>query len=113
MNHQGVMNHAPTGTPKPELKMPENVLMPRLSDSMQEGTVLKWLKHPGDKVAKGEPLVEIETDKANMELEAFASGTLQLITVDEGETVPVGDVIGVIETGDGASAPAQSAQAAA
>jgi pyruvate dehydrogenase E2 component (dihydrolipoamide acetyltransferase) len=96
--------------------MPENVLMPRLSDSMQEGTVLKWLKHPGDKVTKGEPLVEIETDKANMELEAYASGTLQEIKVEEGETVPVGDIIGIIETGDGTGAaarPAPTAQAAA
>ncbi|MFI5267989.1 MAG: biotin/lipoyl-containing protein, partial [Chloroflexota bacterium] len=54
--------------------MPEQVFMPRLSDTMTEGTVSKWLKHQGEDVKKGEPLVEIETDKANIELEAYASG---------------------------------------
>ncbi len=76
--------------------MPEQVIMPRLSDTMTEGTVSKWLKHPGDKVKKGEPLVEIETDKANIELEAYASGTLARIILIEGQSAPVGNLIGEI-----------------
>ncbi|MGH2520514.1 MAG: dihydrolipoamide acetyltransferase family protein, partial [Chloroflexota bacterium] len=95
--------------------MPEQVIMPRLSDTMTEGTVSKWLKRPGDAVNKGEPLVEIETDKANIELEAYASGTLARIVLPEGQSAPVGDVIGEIAlTGEkfGASpaAPAAPAQ---
>ena len=70
--------------------------MPRLSDTMTEGTVSKWLKRPGDAVKKGEPLVEIETDKANIELEAYASGTLARIVLPEGQSAPVGDLIGEI-----------------
>ena len=58
--------------------------MPRLSDSMEEGTVLKWMKAVGDEVALGEELVEIETDKANMVFEADAAGTLIEIVADEG-----------------------------
>ncbi|MDE3078052.1 MAG: 2-oxo acid dehydrogenase subunit E2, partial [Chloroflexota bacterium] len=76
--------------------MPEQVIMPRLSDTMTDGAVAKWLKRPGDQVKKGEPLVEIETDKANIELEAYASGTLARIILPEGQSAPVGDVIGEI-----------------
>src|SRR5713226_2774003 len=76
--------------------MPEQVLMPRLSDTMTEGTVSKWLKHPGDEVKKGEPIVEIETDKANIELEAYASGKLARIVLQEGQSAPVGNLIGEI-----------------
>jgi len=82
------------------------VTMPRLSDTMSEGTVGRWLKQPGDPVVAGEIIAEIETDKATMELEAFESGTLQQIIVPEGKTVPIGEVIALI--GDGpvvASAP--------
>jgi len=64
-----------------------------MSDAMEEGTVLRWLKHEGDAVKKGEPIAEIETDKANMEMEAFDSGTISEIVVGEGQTVPVGTVI--------------------
>jgi pyruvate dehydrogenase E2 component (dihydrolipoamide acetyltransferase) len=84
--------------------------MPRLSDSMEEGTILKWLKSPGDAVELGEELVEIETDKANMVYEADAGGTLIEIVADEGETLPIGQVIarvgepGEEPSGDGASA---------
>ena len=67
--------------------------MPRLSDSMEEGTVLNWLKQVGDEVAVGEELVEIETDKANMGYEADVAGTLLEILVRENETAPVGAVI--------------------
>ena len=71
--------------------MPD-VAMPRLSDSMEEGTILKWLKSDGDDVATGEELVEIETDKANMTYESDTAGTL-VIVAQEGDTLPVGDTI--------------------
>ena len=67
--------------------------MPRLSDSMEEGTVLKWMKSVGDQVALGDELVEIETDKANMVFEADAAGTLIEIVAGEGDTLPIGEVI--------------------
>jgi pyruvate dehydrogenase E2 component (dihydrolipoamide acetyltransferase) len=84
--------------------MPD-VAMPRLSDSMEEGTILKWLKADGDEVAKGEELVEIETDKATMTYEADAEGTLSIVA-DEGSTLAIGEVIARIGEGDGASAGA-------
>ncbi len=71
-----------------------DVVMPRLSDSMEEGTILRWLKSPGDEVALGEELVEIETDKANMVYEAPAAGSLIEIVAGEGDTLPIGEVIG-------------------
>ena len=74
--------------------------MPRLSDSMEEGTILKWLKSDGDEVKRGEELVEIETDKANMTYEADADGVLQIVA-EEGDTLPVGEVIARI--GEGAA----------
>ena len=73
--------------------MPEEVVMPRLSDSMEEGTILKWMKGVGDEVALGDELVEIETDKANMVFEADAAGTLIEIVAGEGDTLPIGEVI--------------------
>lgn len=76
--------------------MPEEITMPKLSDTMEEGTVLKWLKNEGDYVQQGEPLFEVETDKAVMEVEAFVSGVLSNILVQEGENVPVGTPIAVI-----------------
>lgn len=81
------------------------VTMPRLSDTMSEGTVGRWLKQPGDPVVAGEIIAEIETDKATMELEAFESGILQQIIVPEGKTVPIGEVIALIGDGPAASAP--------
>jgi pyruvate dehydrogenase E2 component (dihydrolipoamide acetyltransferase) len=69
------------------------IVMPRLSDSMEEGTVLKWLKSVGDEVAVGDELVEIETDKANMVYEADSAGTLVEIVAEEGDTLPIGQVI--------------------
>jgi pyruvate dehydrogenase E2 component (dihydrolipoamide acetyltransferase) len=82
--------------------MPE-VVMPRLSDSMEEGTILTWLKQVGDEVALGEELVEIETDKANMAYEADVAGTLTEILAQEGETLPIGAPIARIgeENGKG------------
>ena len=87
--------------------------MPRLSDTMTEGTVSKWLKHEGDDVAKGEPLVEIETDKANIELEAYASGKLARIILEAGQSAPVGDLIGEIALPGEDSAKPSSPSAAA
>jgi pyruvate dehydrogenase E2 component (dihydrolipoamide acetyltransferase) len=66
--------------------------MPRLSDSMEEGTIIKWLKAEGDEVARGDELVEIETDKATMTYEADSDGVLQIVAA-EGDTLPVGEVI--------------------
>jgi pyruvate dehydrogenase E2 component (dihydrolipoamide acetyltransferase) len=71
----------------------EEIVMPRLSDSMEEGTVLRWLKGPGDSVEVGEELVEIETDKANMVYESDLAGTITEILAQEGDTLPVGDTI--------------------
>jgi pyruvate dehydrogenase E2 component (dihydrolipoamide acetyltransferase) len=72
-----------------------DVAMPRLSDSMEEGTILKWLKSDGDEVSKGEELVEIETDKANMTYEADEAGTLSIVA-QEGDTLAVGETIAKI-----------------
>jgi pyruvate dehydrogenase E2 component (dihydrolipoyllysine-residue acetyltransferase) len=82
--------------------MPE-ITMPRLSDSMEEGTILKWLKAEGDEVSKGEELVEIETDKATMTYEADADGTLEIVA-DEGATLAIGEVIARVGEGGGGSA---------
>src|SRR5213079_2834634 len=67
--------------------------MPRLSDSTEEGTVLRWLKSVGDEVKRGDELVEIETDKANMTYEASDEGVLLEIVAEEGDTLPIGEVI--------------------
>jgi pyruvate dehydrogenase E2 component (dihydrolipoamide acetyltransferase) len=75
--------------------------MPRLSDTMTEGTIAKWLKHPGDQVQKGEILLEIETDKATMELEAYEAGVVEKVLVNEGQTVPIGQPIMLIGDGSG------------
>jgi pyruvate dehydrogenase E2 component (dihydrolipoamide acetyltransferase) len=99
----------------------QEVAMPRLSDSMEEGTVLKWIKQVGDEVAVGEELVEIETDKANMGYEADVAGTLLEILVQENETAPVGAVIarvgdpqaaGPVTAGDPPSPPVAKASSA-
>ena len=74
------------------------ITMPKMSDTMLEGKVIRWLKHEGDQVAEGEPIAEIETDKANVEMEAFEAGVMKQILVKEGETVPVGQPIAVLET---------------
>ncbi|MBT8183570.1 MAG: pyruvate dehydrogenase complex dihydrolipoamide acetyltransferase [Eudoraea sp.] len=74
----------------------EVIKMPRLSDTMEEGTVASWLKKVGDTVEEGDILAEIETDKATMEFESFYSGTLLYIGIQEGESAPVDDVLAVI-----------------
>lgn len=73
--------------------MATDIVMPRLSDSMEEGTILRWIKSQGDEVAVGDELVEIETDKANMVYEADAAGTLIEIMAQEGDTLPIGETI--------------------
>ncbi|MFN8534210.1 MAG: dihydrolipoamide acetyltransferase family protein [Dehalococcoidia bacterium] len=80
--------------------MAREVVMPRLSDTMEEGKILKWHKRPGDPIAKGELLAEIETDKANMELEAYDTGVLTKIVVDEGGQAPIGQPIAFIGAAD-------------
>jgi pyruvate dehydrogenase E2 component (dihydrolipoamide acetyltransferase) len=72
------------------------VLMPKLSEAMETGKVIKWLKKEGDAIKGGDVIAEIETDKANVEIEAFGSGVLRKIVVGEGGQVPVGEMIGVI-----------------
>jgi pyruvate dehydrogenase E2 component (dihydrolipoamide acetyltransferase) len=83
--------------------------MPRLSDTMQEGTISRWLKKAGDAVKKGDILAEIETDKANMEVESYESGILEQILVQEGETALVGQPIALIGSGASAQKAAQPA----
>ncbi len=80
--------------------MASRVIMPKLTDSMEEGVVVKWRKAEGEFVESGDVLAEIETDKAVMDLEAFASGTLRKILVPEGTTVPSGTLIAVIGESD-------------
>jgi pyruvate dehydrogenase E2 component (dihydrolipoamide acetyltransferase) len=85
-----------------------DIVMPRLSDSMEEGTILVWMKQVGDEIAVGDEIVEIETDKANMAYESDVAGTLTEILADEGATLPIGEPIArvgdaseVIAKGDG------------
>ena len=93
--------------------MPQ-VFMPRLSDTMTEGTVSTWTKGVGDRIEKGDVIAEIETDKATMELEAYDAGVLEQILVDVGKTVPIGEIIAIIGDGSGAAAaPAAAAEPSA
>ncbi len=98
--------------------MPTDIIMPQMGESIVEGTITKWLKKPGDKVQRDEPLFEISTDKVDAEIPAPASGVLQEIKVTEGTTVGVNTIVGTIAA-DGeaaakpAAAPAKSAPAAA
>jgi pyruvate dehydrogenase E2 component (dihydrolipoamide acetyltransferase) len=85
--------------------MPTDVIMPQMGESIVEGTITKWLKKPGDKVQRDEPLFEISTDKVDAEIPAPASGVLKEIKVSEGATVQVNTVVGVID-GEGAAASA-------
>ncbi|HEX2187138.1 MAG TPA: lipoyl domain-containing protein, partial [Chloroflexota bacterium] len=99
--------------------MPEEIVMPRLSDTMQEGTIARWLKHEGDPVKTGEALMEVETDKATLELNAYHDGTLAKILIGDGGSAPVGTVVGILtrpgETlpQDGGAAPAAQTDGAA
>ena len=100
--------------------MAAEIVMPRLSDSMEEGTVLRWLKSVGEEVAVGDELVEIETDKANMVYESDLAGTLTEVMAQEGDTLDVGEpiarvgdsseVVGGNGGGPGAASPAGRAR---
>ena len=114
---------APANETKADAAIPagvEIVTMPRLSDTMEEGTVASWLKKVGDAVEEGDILAEIETDKATMEFESFYSGTLLHIGIDEGGSAPVDSVLAIIGPAgtdvsavlSGATAPAAAAPAA-
>lgn len=87
------------------------VTMPRLSDTMEEGELARWLKNVGDPVAKGDVIAEIETDKATMDLEAFEDGVLEKQLVEEGTIVPIGEAVAVIGDGSGAGGGEKPADA--
>jgi 2-oxoglutarate dehydrogenase E2 component (dihydrolipoamide succinyltransferase) len=93
--------------------MPTDVVMPQMGESIFEGTITKWLKKPGDKVQRDEPLFEISTDKVDAEIPAPATGVLQEIKVAEGNTVQVNTIVGVIGEGNGATVTAQAPAKAA
>ena len=93
--------------------MPTDIIMPQMGESIFEGTITKWLKKPGDKVQRDEPLFEISTDKVDAEIPAPASGVLQEIKVAEGNTVQVNTVVGTIAGEGEAAAPAKVAAPAA
>ena len=76
--------------------MATQVVMPKLSPTMEEGQLSRWLKKEGDRVTVGEPIAEVDTDKATMEAQALASGVLRKIVVPAGETVPLGAIIAII-----------------
>ncbi len=86
--------------------MPTDIVMPQMGESIFEGTITKWLKKPGEKVQRDEPLFEISTDKVDAEIPAPASGVLQEIKVSEGNTVQVNTVVGIIGDGDASRVPA-------
>src|SRR5689334_12557482 len=90
--------------------MPTDIIMPQMGESIVEGTITKWLKKPGDKIQRDEPLFEISTDKVDAEIPAPASGVLQEIKVTEGTTVGVNTVVGTIAV-DGESAATKPAPA--
>jgi pyruvate dehydrogenase E2 component (dihydrolipoamide acetyltransferase) len=93
--------------------MPTDIIMPQMGESIVEGTITKWLKKPGDKVQRDEPLFEISTDKVDAEIPAPASGVLQEIKVTEGTTVGVNTIVGTISAdGEAAAAPVKAAAAA-
>src|SRR5438045_8191668 len=86
--------------------------MPKLGESVTEGTIGKWLKQPGDKVNKYDLLVEVQTDKVNTEIPSPVAGTLKEVKVEEGQTVPIGTLLAIFDTADGeaaATAPQASA----
>ena len=94
--------------------MPTDIIMPQMGESIVEGTITKWLKKPGDKVQRDEPLFEISTDKVDAEIPAPASGVLQEIKVTEGTTVGVNTVVGTIAVdGEAAASAAKPAPAPA
>src|SRR6267143_5652316 len=85
--------------------------MPKLGESVTEGTIGKWLKQPGDKVNKYDLLVEVQTDKVNTEIPSPVAGTLKEVKVEEGQTVPIGTLLAIFDTADGEAAAQPSAPA--
>src|SRR5438128_11899482 len=83
--------------------------MPKLGESVTEGTIGKWLKQPGEKVNKYDLLVEVQTDKVNTEIPSPVEGTLKEVKVQEGQTVPIGTLLAVFDTADGESSTHPSA----
>src|SRR5579864_3965770 len=92
--------------------MPADVVMPQMGESIFEGTITKWLKKPGDKVERDEPLFEISTDKVDAEIPSPSAGVLKEIKVTEGQTVPIQTIVAVIDA-DGAGAASAAPAAAA
>src|SRR6266511_1563730 len=89
--------------------MATNVIMPALGMDQDKGTLVRWIKHEGDSVAQGEPIMEIETDKVLVEIEATASGVLANVSAAEGDEIPVGQVIAeIISEGTAPTRPAAS-----
>src|ERR1700738_5196609 len=94
--------------------MAVDIVMPQMGESIFEGTITKWLKKPGDKVERDEPLFEISTDKVDAEIPSPSAGVLKEIKVGEGKTVPIQTVVGVIDAaGDGAGIAKAAAAAPA
>src|SRR5271170_1966831 len=90
--------------------MAVDVIMPQMGESIFEGTITKWLKKPGDKIDRDEPLFEISTDKVDAEIPSPSAGVLKEIKVTEGQTVPIQTIVAVIDVdGAGAASSAQSA----
>ena len=88
--------------------MSESILVPVLGESVTEATVAKWLKNEGDKIDADEAIVELETDKVNVEVPAPSNGTLEKISVKEGQTVNVGALLGTISVSNSSAANAPS-----
>ena len=93
--------------------MPTDVVMPQMGESIFEGTITKWLKKPGDKVERDEPLFEISTDKVDAEIPSPTAGVLKEIKVKEGQTVPINTVVATIDGAGGAAAASAPAAKAA
>ena len=91
--------------------MPQTIELPHVGESVVEGTIGKWLKKPGDRVERYEPLVEVVTDKVTMEVPSPVDGSLVKILAEEGETIPMGAPIAEVETGDSPSAVSQPVEA--
>src|SRR5438477_6081105 len=89
-----------------EASMPVEIRVPSLGESIVDAVIASWLKHEGDNVSQGDALVELETDKVNVEVSAEQSGVLQKIVKQEGDTVAVGEILGVIGEGPATEAEA-------
>src|SRR5882757_6531656 len=93
--------------------MAVDIVMPQMGESIFEGTITKWLKKPGDKIERDEPLFEISTDKVDAEIPSPSAGVLKEIKVNEGQTVPIQTVVAVIDAdGAGVSAGAPASASA-